>query len=541
MLFVDRIHVDVSSKDAETLSGSTTEDTMRRWRLIFLAVIGAIGCTAASFALAALMAWSFAVSGQQSQVAADAKAALEHTERLYGHAAAALHEIAEVKSEPCSPAHIRALLQLTESSPFVVNIGYGAGDLVACNSWGPLTYRLKKAEATEVMPDGTGVAVNWRPQSFGTDRSMLILRSDGYSVLVDQQGFYDDWGGSDASTLESVSLASGTRLIPSYAAGGSPPAADGDLVRTSRTADGWAVTISQPAITFARYVRSQRTLLVPLAVVQALLFGLLAVLWLRRRLSLAGEFRAAVRRHEITAHYQPVIDLATGLCVGAEALARWRRPDGSQVPPDVFIPMAERAGLIGKVTQQVVAAVVRDLGRWLQANASAHVSINLSAAELRSGRVLHEFQATFGSAGIDCRQIWLEVTETGIIDMAEARPILVELRRRGHLLAIDDFGTGYSSLSYLHQLQVDILKVDRCFVEVIGSDAATRDVTELVIALAHQLHLAVVAEGVETETQAHYLRERGVTYAQGWLFARPLPADAFLVFWSNQPKRTVVA
>jgi sensor c-di-GMP phosphodiesterase-like protein len=530
--------VDMSSRRrGGALRISTADGTMRRWRLFLLAMVGALCCAAAAFVLAALVTWSLAISAQKSQVAADAEMALEHVSRVYAEAAAVLRQIAAVNSAPCSPANIREMLQLTEGSPVVVNVAYGSGDVVECNSWGPLTFVLKKAKATEHLEDGTGVTVNWRPQSLSPERSMLILQRGGYAVLLDQRIFYRDWGGSDGSALESVALASGTPLLASYAQRVSPRAAAGDVVRTSLAADGWAVTVSQTPITFMGYLRSQRTLLVPLAVVLALLFGLLALLWLRQRLSIAGEFRAAVRRGEIAAHYQPVVDLATGACVGAEALARWRGPDGSPVSPDIFIPMAERAGLIGKVRAQIVAAIVRDLGRWLKSNAEVHISVNLSASELTSDSILHEFEEAFRQSGIDCRQIWLEVTETGIIDMAEARPTLVELGRRGHRLAIDDFGTGYSGLSYLQQLQVDILKVDRCFVEVIGSDAATRDVTALVIDLAHQLDLAVVAEGVETETQANYLRERGVAYAQGWLFARALPADAFLVFWSNQPRR----
>ncbi len=512
---------------------------MRRWRLIFLGAVGAICLTAAAFVAAALISFNVAVSAQRSRVADDADAALAHVAKVYAEATFALREIATADAAPCSPAHIRDMLQLTEMSPVVVNIGYGAGDVVECNSWGPLPYLLKKAKATESMPDGTGVAVNWRPTSFGTDRSMLILRNGAYSIVVDQLRFYRDWVGAGGSVVESVSLASGTPLKASYAESGVPQTAAADAVRSSVAGDGFVVTVSQPSISFTGYLDSQRSLLMPLAIVLALFFGLLALLWLRQRLSIAGEFRAAVHRHEISAHYQPVVELATGRCVGAEALARWRRADGSYVPPDVFIPMAERAGLIANVREQIMAAVIRDLGRWLKDNAEVHISVNLSASELTSGRIGQEFEETFRSSGVDCRQIWLEVTETGIIDMGEARPTLVELRRRGHRLAIDDFGTGYSGLSYLQQLTVDVLKVDRCFVEVIGSDAATRGVTELVIGLAHQLDLDVVAEGVETEAQATYLRDKGVAYAQGWLFSRPLPADRFLMFWSTQPTRII--
>lgn len=514
---------------------------MRRWLVIGLSTFGAAAGATVSFVLASLLSWYLAVAGQQNQSDRDAKAALAHVQAIYSEAATVLRQIAADEAVPCSPAHIRKMLQLTESSPVVVNIGYGVGEVVVCNSWGLLTYRLVKSPAAILRPDGIGLAPNWRPPSFGTDRAMLILRSGDYSALVDQRGFYRAWGGTGDSELLSISLADGTPLLASYAGvSGQRAVSDGEI-KASASGDGWTVTVSQPRISYASYVRSEWALLLPLLVAFVLLFGLLALLWLRRRFSLAGELRAAIRNREITAHYQPIVELATRRCVGAEALARWRKEDGSQVPPDVFIPLAEQMGLIENVTEQIVAAVVRDLGDWLRNDPHAHVSINMSASEVSSVRALVSLDEAVRNAGISSRQIWLEATESGILELAVARSTFDELRRRGYRMALDDFGTGYAGLSYLQQLQVDVLKVDRCFVEVIGTDAATRDVTEFIISMAHQLKLIVVAEGVETEAQAAYLLSKGVAYAQGWLFSRALPADAFLLFWESKRRKVGAA
>lgn len=500
----------------------------RRW-ILTVGVLAAVVGTTAVLAAMLFVSWRMALTAQQKQLDRDATSALLHVEAVYADAVGALRQISTSDAEPCSPRNIREMLQMTESSLTVDNIAYGAGDTVECNSSGLLPYRLKKASIAIEQPDHVGLVVNWRPATFGTDRAMFIARLGGYSTLVDQRRFFGDWGGSGASVLADIRARDGSPLRVSFA--------DQDPVRTTtqdatsqKSAGGWTVTVRQLRVPFAAHLMSQRVLLLPLSITLALLCGLIAWLWLRRRLSLRGELAAAVRNRDFIAHYQPIIELATGRCVGVEALARWQRPDGRQVPPDIFIPMAESLGLIGSITDQIVALVLRDLGEWMRSDPHGHVAINLSAADVSSGRILDVLETALRGSGVKPAQIWIEATERGVMDMSAARQTLAELRRRGHSTAIDDFGAGYSGLSYLQRLPVDVLKIDRSFIEVVGTEAPTRSVTQHIIAMAHELDLQIVAEGVETEEQAAYLRAFGVGFAQGWLFSRALPPSEFLAY-----------
>ena len=183
-------------------------------------------------------------------------------------------------------------------------------------------------------------------------------------------------------------------------------------------------------------------------------------------------------------HYQPIIELDTGICVGAEALVRWQRPDGTQVRPDLFIPLAEEAGMIADVTDLVIENVVRDMRELLVADRSAHIAINLAAEDISSGRALKMISRHMAGSGILPQQIWMEATERGFLDLDRARTMLAAARRAGHSVAIDDFGVGFSSLQYLEQLPLDALKIDKSFIDAIGTESATSPVTPHIIDMA---------------------------------------------------------
>lgn len=251
---------------------------------------------------------------------------------------------------------------------------------------------------------------------------------------------------------------------------------------------------------------------------------------LRKRLSPLAELTIAVQQREFVVHYQPIIHLATGACVGAEALVRWRRPDGTLVQPDLFIPLAEESGLILPITDQVVETCIRDLRELLGVDRSLHVAINLSAADITTGRFIGVLQKALEGSGINNEQIWLEATERGFIDVNSASMHLAKARELGFGIAIDDFGTGYSSLQYLEQLPTDALKIDKCFIAAIGRTVATSSVISHIIDMAKTVGLKIVAEGVETQAQATYLRAHGVEFAQGWLYAKAMPVEDFLAF-----------
>jgi len=236
----------------------------------------------------------------------------------------------------------------------------------------------------------------------------------------------------------------------------------------------------------------------------------------------------AIRRNEIMVLYQPVIDLLSRRCVGAEALVRWRRADGEIIMPDRFIPAAERLRCTDLITDRVVELVVGELGTCLFRYPALHVAINVSPAEVGSGGILPLIEDRLRGSGIRPAQIWLEITEGQQMEIASARATLSRARGRGHVVAIDDFGVGYSSLRYLHELSCDVLKIDRSFICGISGEGAPHPVLGCIIDIATTLGMKLVAEGVETAAQASYLAEAGVHFAQGWYFSRPRSGEDFI-------------
>jgi sensor c-di-GMP phosphodiesterase-like protein len=251
----------------------------------------------------------------------------------------------------------------------------------------------------------------------------------------------------------------------------------------------------------------------------------------RRQLSLAAELREALAADKVRVHYQPVIEMATGRCVGAEALARWERENGEAVGPDVFIPVAEEAGLVQDVTSAVLRTTVRELRRLLAEAPALSINLNLAPDDLHNDRIGRELAQCLATAQLPPGSIKLEITERALINSDTSRALIREFRTRGHQVAIDDFGTGYSSLSYLQSFELDVLKIDKSFVDAIGTEAATSQVIVHVIGMARSLGLETVAEGVETPQQVQWLLAHGVSYGQGFIFSVPLPAGDFIEYY----------
>lgn len=262
----------------------------------------------------------------------------------------------------------------------------------------------------------------------------------------------------------------------------------------------------------------------PVALLLALLGGALTFQQVRYRQSLGGSLPAALRRRALRVRYQPIFDLATRHCVGAEALVRWRRADGTLLGPAYFIPMAESSGQIREITDYVLEQVLVQLGDFLGEHPSLYISINLAACDVAVARIDELAARLLLQYRVSASQIAFEVTESGLADTQAAQGVLAQLRARGHPVLIDDFGTGYCSLAYLQELPADVLKIDKSFVDALGHDAASSGVAPHIIRMAHELHLTVVAEGIEHEAQALFLAEQGAQCGQGWLFARPLTA-----------------
>jgi diguanylate cyclase (GGDEF)-like protein len=246
----------------------------------------------------------------------------------------------------------------------------------------------------------------------------------------------------------------------------------------------------------------------------------------RRHAQLAQDLRGALERSELRLEYQPQINTADGRLRGVEALLRWTHPEHGAVSPAEFVPIAEAAGLMPRLGRWVLEQACRQAWQW---PGSLALSVNVSARQLGDPQFLDYVQAAV--AGLDERRIELEVTESALMDDPDAAvQTLNRLREQGLLLALDDFGTGYSALGYLRRFRFDTLKIDRSFVLDLEADGEALVIVDTILAMAQALGMSAVAEGVETAEQARMLRERGCTALQGFLFSRPLRAEAVLPF-----------
>jgi len=249
------------------------------------------------------------------------------------------------------------------------------------------------------------------------------------------------------------------------------------------------------------------------------------------RLATSTALRGALERSELRVFYQPVVSLRNPQVVGVEALVRWQHPERGLVTPEEFIPLAEDTGLIVPIGLWALQQALRDRAQWqaaLPLNKPLRLAVNLSARQLYDPNLLDDVAAALAAVGADPGSLILEITETVVMRDLDSRLALNSLRALGISLHIDDFGTGYSSLAYLRDLPVDAVKIDRAFIDRLGSVAADESVVAAVIAMAAALSLDVVAEGVETELQLRVLGDLGCQVAQGFLFARPMPYDDLL-------------
>jgi diguanylate cyclase (GGDEF)-like protein len=255
------------------------------------------------------------------------------------------------------------------------------------------------------------------------------------------------------------------------------------------------------------------------------------------RLALAGELRRALDDDELVVHYQPKADLGTGEISGVEALVRWEHPSRGFIPPDEFIPIAERTGLIKTLSRYVLAAALRERSRWAAAGHDLHVAVNLTIPDLLDQDLPDRIAALLDETGVSPDDLELEITESTILaDPLRVRQNLDRLNELGLSLAIDDFGTGYSSLAYLKRLPVSTIKIDRSFVmDMLESDSDAA-IVRSTIELGRNLGLRVVAEGVETEEAWNALREHGCTLAQGYLIGKPMPAEELGALLEAQPR-----
>lgn len=441
--------------------------------------------------------------------------------------------------KPCSPDHLEALKRASVSRPYVRGIGYWHADRRLCGIGFLPDAGIRPRHADRIYPNG--VIAWWpSPQTQVGGVQMFLMRYGDYDVAIDPNLLLD---AGLPRHREAALWVEGLRLatIPTSAQLPAPDKlplgvmldrAHGLVL--SHFAENSILPIDvvaqEPMIDF--WTRHASILLLG-----TILGLLLAVGWIdvilrlsQRELNPATQLRRAIRHGRICVQYQPVVELQTRRCVGAEALARWQREDGEWISPAVFIPLAEHAGLIRDITLAVMKIVIGDLRRIFNEAGTVSINLNLSRDDLLDDRTGLELAACLQRSDLPTAAIKLEITERSLVNSDTARILIHDLRDRGHDIAIDDFGTGYSSLSYLQSFELDLLKIDKTFVDAIETGAATSQVIVHVIEMAKSLRLKLVAEGVETHAQVAWLARHGVDYGQGYLFSRPLPLCDFIAY-----------
>ncbi len=469
--------------------------------------------------------------------------------RLLAAAETALNRLAADTAAEPTDALLKAMSRLQYNDPRFREVGLldPAGRLVMTN-FGRLEPPLPVSPADRPNPaDGRFQVVGLIRTAVMRETSILLslpTRENGsLNVLVDPlvlTYLTEDLGLGEDGFL-AIALADG-RLLAGV--GAVPRSADrlsdevtASRVRRTRAASAGVVVIAEYDGGWAlRHWLADLLWLAPLALAPPF-----AIVWVSRRYGrggMASDLVAGLDRGEFHLHYQPIVELATGRAVGAEALLRWAHPEYGAVRPDVFIPVAEQTGMIDRVTGWVADRAVRDLTPLRAAHPDFYVSINLPATALVSGAA-EELAARLAAGPFPPNRIVFELTERAVVGGSHevVRAVLDRLEDRGFRFALDDFGTGYSSLSYLHKYRFHALKIDKSFLPLDGLDSPVLKVLDSLIELGLKLGLVLIAEGVETKEQAAYLARRGVRLGQGWLYAKAMPV-AGLTEYFRQPTRS---
>lgn len=476
---------------------------------------------------------------ESEQMNARGERFLERLEQIFGQLRQSVDQLQTLTTRGCSFEMLSALQQVAFNNRFVFEAAYLDGQQICSSRLGDRTFESLPP------PDIRGPTYSyWLNTSTEPDdnRAALILGRGPFRVST-SRGHLTDVVDLPAGGSLLVVLDHGTRAVPVLgpvqawppAIGAWPPASQKALVelpdrllyRMPTKSPDYQLVLIAPRTTQPLKMSGALWLLFPGSLLLAWCIGWAVLQLVQQSRSMSSELQGALRRGELQVLYQPIFELASRRCVGAEALVRWRRPDGTLTSPELFIPLAENTGQIRQITDFVLQRVFDQLGQLLRANPQLYISVNLAACDVmvpRIGRVAARLLAIHHVAA---SQIAFEVTERGLIDVVVARDNLQALRALGHQVLIDDFGTGYCSLAYLQTLPVDCLKIDKAFIDALGHDAASSGVAPHIIRMAHALQLRVIAEGIEYEDQALLLNSEGVNYGQGWLFAHPLNARQF--------------
>jgi sensor c-di-GMP phosphodiesterase-like protein len=511
-----------------------SQGIMKKTAVVLLTLLVAIAGIGLPIWLAIEESQRQAFKGESAHALGYARDVVMRADETGRQVQSAVARLATHAAAPCAPDSIDDMREIDLGSTYIQAVGYVEGNRMLCSSIAGPDSVLELGPPSYTSSVGAIVRKDvYFP--FAAQQAYLVVQFGNFAAILHSQLAVDTAKSEPDVALAVMSLdypepisVRGT-VNPSWLEHLGNQAEvvfeEGDrIVAVVRSANYRAAGIAALPMHYLRgRSHDVAVRLVPAGVVAGIALTLAILYLARQQMALPYAVKTALRRKELFLEYQPVVDLRSGAWIGVEALVRWRRATGEIVMPDLFIPIAEQNGMIVRLTRQVLEQVCRDTGFYLEIHPDFHIGINVAPADFHSPGFLDKLQATVHQMGARPSNLILEVTERGLLDPVVARETSGVLRRHGFALAIDDFGTGYSSLSYLETLELDFLKIDRSFIEAIGTGAPTSQVVGPIIGMANDLGLRMIAEGVESQVQADFLAKRGVQYAQGWLFGRPMP------------------
>ncbi len=482
----------------------------------------------------AYLAWWESYATEKALSLANAQDVLRRMEETSSQFKEGAKKLAQANLPPCSPQEIKLMRQVDLGSSTMKAVGRVTHDTLLCTSQG-VANPVYLGKPDLVSAQGVSEYFN---KNLGSQPShpLNVFAGGGFAMIFDPNLAIDVSTESPDVEL-AVFVPSAAKRDRIAAQGQDFPSGwfdamdqgaqstilnDGYMVsRVSSAQWDLAIVAATPQSCIYQRIGHFAIYLIPTGILCGAILFLMVSLMGRMHSSFPTMLRRALKDKSLYVLYQPVVELATRRVVGAEALVRWRSRY-ADMRPDYFIPQAEQCDMIKLITEQVLGMVARDMPQFLRLDPDFRVAVNFSAADLNDKRTIDAMNHFLEVSGARPQNLELEATERAFLAGPETAEVLDALRARGFSVAIDDFGTGYSSLACLQSLSLDTLKIDRAFVETINTDSATGQVVLHIIEMAHSLHLEMVAEGVETEPQAQYLVKRGVRYAQGWHFGRPM-------------------
>ncbi|MGE5147166.1 MAG: EAL domain-containing protein [Candidatus Eiseniibacteriota bacterium] len=501
-----------------------------------LLILGLIVVGLAPLASALLLAYVFALDEVRGELNRAAGAVFTAADGLLEKSLTELTQVQDLAGARCDDATVRRLRDGVYRSTSVREIDlFDASLQPYCSNFGPVAFDYGAAVTHKVPASGVFLRV-MTTTALHEQSVVMFYRTPGgrgLSAVIHPDQFLErlDVAASSKGMYLSLALADGTPIASRLPEDASPI-----TLRTYAGRSGARFSLVASAAADRRLVWARLERVLPgFAGVGLLMSALL--LWLlvrivRRRSSLEAALQIAIKRDELEIHYLPTIDIATNRCVGGEALVRWRHPERGLLPPAVFIGLAEETGLIVQMTRWLLRRVAEEIASRFSGRAGMHFGVNLAARHFHDDAIVREVREALDAVRLPATTLVLEATERQMVDdgEGEAAIVMARLRALGCAIAVDDFGTGHNGLAFLQKFDLDYVKIDKLFVETIGTDAVSRPVLDAIIDLGQRLGVTLIAEGVETPEQLAYLRQRGVRYAQGFLFARPMPFQAFAGF-----------